>query len=475
MASNSDSGTLGLSRRGRGGSRIGLETLFLVLAVLLVDVITMGAVTRYGPAMLFAPLLVLALAFAAFRLLDDPVDVLCWFLVIIVNLDFFRIQGTRLTADILTSSMLLYALLVRFGLAGTMAVRGRVEKAYLFFILATFICVVLSVDKAASLKNWGRDVEYLVLFVFISTLALSERDRLKIAVAVIISSVIPCLLGLAGMAFGIDAFYGLITPVAGGPWVKRITGTISHPVVFSLYLAFMATITLALMVLEKRLRKGLLPVFLLQLTVLYLTYGRTGWIQLLIAVAALFWIMGRKKVVFTVIPVVVTGILFSIPTLLARMQNAFDLSKESDNSLVWRFGLWIYALRKFPQKPIFGSGQDTFISYVGYGTQARNVRHAGGTGYASHHTWIGLLIETGLVGLVLFVVLMITVGRALGRRRRDPEGRRDPIVIGLSAAFVSILVSSFAADPFNLPVISVYFWVLLALALKPSSRSGVPA
>src|SRR5215471_7213665 len=134
MASTSDPRALGPSR-----PRLNIVAALLVIGVLIVNVITMTAVTRFGPAMLFAPLLMLALTFAALRLLDDPVDVLSWFLVIIVNLDFLRIHGTRLTADILTSSMLLYAVLVRLGLAGTMKVEGRVSKTYLAFLCLTFI------------------------------------------------------------------------------------------------------------------------------------------------------------------------------------------------------------------------------------------------------------------------------------------------------------------------------------------------
>ena len=116
MDSTSDPRALGALGGGASGRHFPLRTALLVLAVLLVNAITLGAVTRYGPAMLLAPVLVLVLTFCALRFLDDPVQVLSWFLVIIVNLDFLRIHGTRLTADILTSSMLLYAVMVRFGL-----------------------------------------------------------------------------------------------------------------------------------------------------------------------------------------------------------------------------------------------------------------------------------------------------------------------------------------------------------------------
>jgi O-antigen ligase len=461
MASTSDPRALDTFGGGASGRRFPPVTVFVILAILVLNGITLGGMALYGPAVLLAPVLVLGLAFGALRFLSDPVQVLCWFLVIIVNLDFVRIHGTRLTADILTSSMLLYAMMLRFGLAGTFAVRGPVPRTYLLFLGVTFISVLLSVDRPASVKNWGRDLEYWLLFLFVSSLALSDRDRLRIARATVVSTVIPCLCGLAGMAFNIDAFYGMETPVEGGPWVKRITGTLAHPVVFSEYLAFTATITLALLIFDKTCRKALFPVLLLELIVLYLTYGRTGWIEFVAAIIALFWFMGRRKIVFTVLPVIGAGLLAAIPTLLARMQNVFDVTKESENSMVWRIGLWIYALKKFPRKPIFGSGPDTFIHYVNYGV-----------GFAAHHTWINLLIETGIIGAGTFALVLVAAGRALSRRRRDPDAHRDPIVVGMSAAFVGVLTGSFAHDPFNLPVVCVYYWALLALALHPRSLPG---
>ena len=453
--------TTGFSSGGVHRRRFSAQMLLVVLAVVLLNVITIKAVTQFGTVMLFAPALVLGLTFAALRILDDPVEVLCWFLLIVVNLDFLRIKETELTADILTSSMLLYALLVRFGLSGAFEIKGRVERSFLVYIAVTFISVVLSVDVASSFKNWGRDLEYLVLFVFLTTLAVSERDRLRITRAAVLSSIIPCVLGLTGMVFGIDAFYGQSTPVAGGPSVHRVSGTVSHPVVFSLYLSLAATLTLSMLLTRKGPRSLYFPIFLLQLTLLFLTYGRTGWIQFLVSVIVMLWVLGRRKVLFFGLPVLLAGIVSAIPSLLARMQNAFELG---DNSLIWRIGLWIYAFQIFPQRPIFGSGQDTFKSYVSYGK-----------GFDSHNAWIGLLIETGIVGMLAFLVLMIVVGRALGRRLKEPGARHDYLVVSVYATFIGLLVSSFAGEPFDLPVVSVYFWVLLALALKPVARPPVAA
>jgi len=436
-----------------GKGRVPGRILLSVALALLVCGLTVVATGRYGIYFLFAPALVVLLPLFGLRILSNPVQVFCVFLVVIVNLDFLRIQDSRLTADILMSSMLLYAVLVRVGLEGKVGLRNPVAKAFLAYLAVTFLSVVLSVNVAASVKNWGRDFEYWIFFLFLSILAMTEGDRRAIVKAVMLSSIIPCVLGLAGMVFHIDALYGQQTPVGGGETVHRINSTLSHPVTFSDYLALMGLLTLSMIMNGTWYRRAfLLPLFLLQISLLYLTYGRTGWAEFAVGVIALFWMMGKRKVVFVVLPTLAAGLLALLPTFLGRLQNVFQ---SGDNSLLWRFGLWAYALRKFPQKPIFGSGPDTFIDYVAYSV-----------GFAAHHTWIGLLVETGILGVGAFLVLQIVLGRGLAKRRRDPATAGDPLLLGISAGWIGMLVGSFAGDPFNLPAVSIYLWTLLALALR---------
>jgi O-antigen ligase len=326
-----------------------------------------------------------------------------------------------------------------------------VERAFLIYLAATFISVIVSVQIAPSVKNWGRDLEYLILFAFLYTLPMTVKDRKTIVAACILSSVIPCFLGILGMVLNISALYGATTPVAGGETVARINSTLSHPVVFSHYLAFISIVTLSLAIDGRWFRRFYtVPLLLLQVSTLYLTYGRTGWGELGVGIILLFMWYGHRRAVFLFIPVVTWVLLKLLPALQGRITQVLG---SDDNSMLWRFGLWAYALSVFPQRPIFGSGPDTFLEYVDYLT-----------GFHSHHTWIGLLVETGAVGLTAFAALMITVGVSLHRRRK--EAPRDPLVLGVSAGWVALIVGSFVGDPFNNPAVALYLWALLPLALR---------
>lgn len=422
--------------------------------MLLTLVASLGLYRSGSLAFLFVPAALVAIPVLALRLLERPVLVFAAFVVVAVNLDFIRFGDTAVTMDVLVSSLLLWALTVRLGLFEAFDFRNPVVRVMLLFLAATIISVVLSVNPVSSLKNWVRDIQYLVFFVFLITLPIRAADHRLLIGAIVASSVVPCLLGLLGVAFGLEVFYGQHTPLGGGELVQRIQSTLSHPVTFSHYLAMVSLLTLSLILAgDGWPRRYLVPVFMLQMVNLYGTYGRTGWGEFIIGFLVLLWITHRRKILLLGVPVLAAALLYAVPSFLARWST---ITQGDDNSLLWRLGLWAYAITLVPQKPFFGSGQDTFIEYVAYDT-----------GFAAHQTWMGVLVETGAVGLVAFAAVICVVGRQLVLARRA-VGHREPAVAGLCALFAGFLVGSFVGDPWGLPSIAVYFWILTALVLHPS-------
>jgi O-antigen ligase len=329
-----------------------------------------------------------------------------------------------------------------------------VVRVWAVYLLVTFISVVLSIDPVASAKNWFRDVEYLVLFLFVLTIPLATRDTRRILGAIVLASVIPMIAGFAGVLLKIDAFYGLETPLGGGLTTERVSATLAHPVSYSMFLSVTGIVTLALILHRGWFSRSLLvPLFALQLVSLYLTFGRTGWIFFVVGVAVLLWDTGRRKWLFWGIPVVLGTVAVLLPGFLARWQTV--LGEKGENSLLWRLGLWAYAVTLVPRRPFFGAGPDMFTDYVAYET-----------GKASHQTWLGRVVETGLLGLSAFVVAVVVVTVVVLRRKRAVSFAEAPQVYVAWAVWWGMLVSSLAEDPFELPVISVYLWTLLGLSLR---------
>jgi O-antigen ligase len=113
--------------------------------------------------------------------------------------------------------------------------------------------------------------------------------------------------------------------------------------------------------------------------------------------------------------------------------------------------------------PLLGLGLNNFSVYYEFVTGKSN--------YGAHSYWVAVIVESGLIGLALWIVFLryvfvrLLAARRLGRlldRLGDPEGAHvRPLAYGLSAA----LVGTIAANFFYLTIQFYYFYAFLAFAL----------
>jgi O-antigen ligase len=113
--------------------------------------------------------------------------------------------------------------------------------------------------------------------------------------------------------------------------------------------------------------------------------------------------------------------------------------------------------------PLLGLGNNNFSVYYEFVT--------GKTNFGAHSYWVAVIVESGLLGLVLWIVFLryvfvrLLAARRLGRlldRLRDAEGPRvRPLAYGLTAA----LIGTIAANFFYLTMQFYYFYAFLAFAL----------
>jgi O-antigen ligase len=120
--------------------------------------------------------------------------------------------------------------------------------------------------------------------------------------------------------------------------------------------------------------------------------------------------------------------------------------------------------------PLFGLGLNNFSVYYEFVT--------GRTNFGPHSFYVALLVETGIVGALVFMVFVVWLFRRLGVARRvgaalaasrDPVAARvRPLAWGLTAALVGTLV----ANAFYLTMSFYYFFVVALLAVAPAAVFG---
>ena len=113
--------------------------------------------------------------------------------------------------------------------------------------------------------------------------------------------------------------------------------------------------------------------------------------------------------------------------------------------------------------PLFGLGLNDFSVYYELVT--------GKTNWGPHSFYVALIVETGIVGTVLFAAFLYYLFRRLGAARRLGRAltaARDPLaarVRPLAWGFTAALVGTMAANIFYLTMSFYYFYAFAALAL----------
>jgi O-antigen ligase len=203
---------------------------------------------------------------------------------------------------------------------------------------------------------------------------------------------------------------------------------------------------------------------MLLLAGLLATQSRGGLVAAFAAVLAMLWLArGRRLRLTGIIGVIlVAGGLWlaSNPTALERFtaQDKYGGSGRQD--------LWRLAWREFEEHPIRGVGLDNFAiaasPYLREPGALLGVKHIE-RGQEAHNLYLGLLAETGIVGLLLYLVIPFASLRAalaagdrfatLGEHAAAALSRA--VAVAIIAALVGAFFLPAAADK--------RIWVLLAL------------
>ncbi len=154
--------------------------------------------------------------------------------------------------------------------------------------------------------------------------------------------------------------------------------------------------------------------------------------------------------------VILTRLHFFLVVIRSRVQTG----RASQSA---HFEVYSFIPKILHSHPLFGLGLNNFSIYYQLAT--------GKTNWGPHSFYVSLIVETGLVGTLLFacflfwVFLRLRLARALGRAltaAQDPLAARvRPLAWGWTAALAGTMASNF----FYLTMQFYYFFVFLALAL----------
>lgn len=142
----------------------------------------------------------------------------------------------------------------------------------------------------------------------------------------------------------------------------------------------------------------------------FFTVSRTGIVLLFTAQVLIFLFQSTGKQRTRIIFIAVVGLLL----VWIFAANAFKLAStispaisEGTDTMGLRYALWEAAWRMFKEKPITGVGIGAFRWLVPFYSQ--DLPFINGRSIWAHNTYIQVLVETGLVGFIFFMGMMIAV------------------------------------------------------------------
>ncbi|HQU30679.1 MAG: O-antigen ligase family protein [Planctomycetia bacterium] len=263
-----------------------------------------------------------------------------------------------------------------------------------------FIMIILSLFSMFNSKSLTTSIAHLLrlmgwisIYILIFNLVSTWDDAKKIIFVLILSSVIPLLVGY----YQLFTNTGAIDELRGG--INRIysvfKGNANTAGVF-----FSMNIFIMLIVLVQT--KDLLIKRLIQLLVLatliiiIFTYHRTS--QYTLAAGILVMCIFNKKMIKLAVPIFLLAIIIFHGEIARRIVEIFHPPQYAGNSLTSRFSYWeIVIFKLFPQHPFIGLGiggvADALKKYLFYAEP--------------HNDYIRVSVEIGIFGGLLYVMFFL--------------------------------------------------------------------
>jgi O-antigen ligase len=297
--------------------------------------------------------------------------------------------------------------------------------------------------------------EYFIVYFMVVNHLRDKKQVERFVVTMLIVSLIVCLVAIYQIP-------------AGGRVAAPFEGEVGEPNTLGGYLVFMFSITLGLLLTYGSKKQKLLFVSLTIFLVISLlaTLSRSSWLALGPMLLALIYFSKKRMVIL--VPLILIAVLspFILPAnVKERALFTFTQRQERgqmevgglriDTSTSARLHSWKKVLtRDFINHPI-----------LGYGV----------TGYSFLDAqYARVLAETGLVGFVFFVWLLVAVFRnALYAYRNTSDPLFSGLSLGYLAGFIAMLVHAIGANTFIIVRIMEPFWFVTAIIIMiPTIEAG---
>ena len=316
------------------------------------------------------------------------------------------------------------------------------------FFLDTALPLSISDPRFSNWKN------YMVMFIIFAVVVsvIKEMKQIKIIVVLMCLSVLAVDKGFYGTMSDRDTSHFSYEVRDGGILgYAGVNGVATFEAEFMLFL-------LGLSALQKRKSIKLAIWVLVAFSgyCLLFSFSREAYAGILVGL--LFLGLVRQRWVLIGLAAFLLSWQSLVPTSVQeRVLMTYDKGdRQLDTSAQDRVTLWNDAVDLFHQNPVLGAGFDTY-----------QWQHRVGIYTDTHNYFLKVLVETGVLGLMLFLFVLAKatrLGVKLYRSARDPF--LQSIGLGFALLMACVFVVNFFGDRWLYVEVNGFLWVLLACVVR---------
>ena len=348
-------------------------------------------------AICFAPLVILLVLNQTF-----------WLVTLFVIFSFFRIHEAfpaiyNFKIPLLLSIGALGALSFHLLISRQLTVFWHPSLTWLFIFWALVIIgIVFSPGRGIAMAEFINSYwKIIVMTLALTWIITTPKQLAQMSKAIMVAGLLVGLVALYNASNGIDLVEG--TRVSIG---RSFGSMLGDPNDLALVLLFPLAFTVSQLV-EKRSSIWIRGFALLTCLILFLSIIETQSRGGLLGALSVFGYFASKHIRYKTLVLILTVVAaISLYVVAGIDGRASGGAAEAgiDASAMGRLYAWEAAFKMALDNPLTGVGLDNFYyNYFFYSS------HWDGMNHAVHSTWFGVLAETGFIGLIVFIILIVSL------------------------------------------------------------------
>jgi O-antigen ligase len=201
------------------------------------------------------------------------------------------------------------------------------------------------------------------------------------------------------------------------------------------------------------------PIFVTTYCILFL-FSRSGYVAAVAGCCVIGFLKDRKVLVFLIILIFTWESI--LPTAVTERIEMTKNEETYDSTVQQRFGMWEMGMDIVLSNPILGAGINA-ARYINITLEEFGSK----TWHSFHNAYLQQAVETGLVGLVLYLwiyFMMILCGWRLFRN--SDEWLHKALGLGLMACVMACLAGNVAGGYWNYIGVVSYMYILAGLVVE---------